>query len=580
MGLVGNAQEAAVAYRAFLEWEPKHADAWGDYAGQLLKLGQPERAQKACEAALALDSHQLSARTSLGRALLQLNQPDDAEHHLRAVLEVDPKRMDARLLLVECLLHQRDMDKAGQELARATQPGAMSGKYARFQSRQAELWAIFSLGLAEMHNFEAAAEACHTAIRIDPQNVTARSNLGSIRMAEGDLEQAEELFRALVADDPHKEILRLLLITCLTRKGDLSSVDQEIATVLRQKPADPLVHQNVLGSHYSHGRWTDYQAEIERFRRVDPTAAHSDWEQGEVDLLFGNLLQGWKLYEARLRLPVESRSPQSLEQPAWNGESFAGKTLLLWAEQGLGDALMFMRYLPRVKELGGRVILEAWPAMAGLAATCEGADWVVSKGDPLPAFDLQASLLSLPWIFQTELSTIPAEVPYLDVPELVPHRQALLERLTQAEEYTRIGVVWAGRPEHGRDFERSIPAGAMAPLAVLPGVAWFSFQVGKQDLPPLPNLVSLAPLLTNFSSTAYALSAMDLLITVDTSVAHLAGAMGIPTFLLLPFQPDFRWMLERADSPWYPTMRLYRQPAYGDWDSVLHQVLGDLTEGP
>ena len=213
-----------------------------------------------------------------------------------------------------------------------------------------------------------------------------------------------------------------------------------------------------------------------------------------------------------------------------------------------------------------------------MAATCKGVDFVIPKGAPLPPFDLQSSLLSLPRIFRTELGTIPAEVPYLDVPGEVPHRQAILECLTLAQEHTRIGLVWAGTPGHGRDFERSLPATSLAPLAALPGVSWFSFQLGRQEVPPLPDLTSLAPLLRNFSDTAYGLSGMDLLITVDTSVAHLAGALGIPTLLLLSFQPDFRWMLDRDDSPWYPTLRLYRQPAYGDWGAVVQQVVDDLTQ--
>ncbi len=576
--IVGKALEASMAYRAFLELEPNHADAWADYAGQVLKLGQAEEARKACDTALTLNPRQLSARTNLGRALMRLNRLDECERHLRAVLEVDPRRMDAQLLLAECLLNQRDMVNARKALEETNHPGAMGGKFAVLQPRQAELWAIFSLGLSEAQNFREAIEACNIAIRIDPHNFTARSNLGSIWMAQGELEQAEALFRQLLAEHPRQEIIRLLLITCLTRKMDLVRLDQEIVEAIQQGSENFIVHQSVLGTFYNLGRWTDYKAEIERFRKVDPASPHSDWEQGEIDLLFGNMRQGWERYEARLNLPVEARSQQTMDQPAWNGEPFAEKTLLLWAEQGLGDALMFVRYLPLVKALGGRVILETWPALMGVAATCEGADILVPKGAPLPPFDLQASLLSLPWIFRTDLSSIPAVIPYLNVPEEVPSRQVLLERLVNSQGNTRIGLVWAGRPEHGRDFERSVPASSLAPLAALSGVTWYSFQLGRQELPPLSNLIPLGPFLKNFSDTAYALSGMDLLITVDTSVAHLAGALGIPTLLLLPFQPDFRWLLERDDSPWYPSLRLYRQPAYGDWESVIRQVVSDLTQ--
>src|SRR5664279_2388527 len=147
-----------------------------------------------------------------------------------------------------------------------------------------------------------------------------------------------------------------------------------------------------------------------------------------------------------------------------------------------------------------------------------------------------------------------------------------------AEGNTQIGLVWAGNPVNSRNLERSLPPSALAPLTALHDVTWFSFQVGREESPPLPNLIPLAPMLSNFSDTAYALSGMDLVITVDTAVAHLAGALGTPTFLLLAFQADFRWLLERNDSPWYPSLRLYRQPAYGDWESVLRQVVADLTQ--
>ena len=578
--LAGRAVEATVAYRKFLAREPGHADAWADQAGQLLKLGQLEEAQKACATALALKPDHLAARTNLGAVLLRLEQLDEAELHLRRALSENPKQLDARLFLAECLLHKRDLVSAGRVLREGQGAAALAGSYSGLRPLYAELWAIYSLSLFEAGEVPGALEACHAALQLDPHNFTAKSNLGSIRMAQGHLDEAEGVFRSLLSDHPRSETPRLLLITCLGRKGDLEGSRLEMAPALRSDPKNLTVHKTVLSTLYNFGCWPEYTAEIDRFRRVDPTSAHSDWEQSEVDLLFGNMPQGWEKFEARLKVSAESKPKRTFVEPAWKGESFEGKALLLWAEQGLGDALMFIRYLPLVKALGGRVVLETWPALLDVAATCVGADVLIARGEALPPFDLQASLLSLPWIFRTELSTIPAEIPYLTVPDHVPLRAALVDCLAQAEAVTRIGLVWAGRPGHGRDFERSLPAEALAPLAALTGVAWFSFQLGKQDLPPLPNLVSLAPLIKNFSSTAYALSGMDLLITVDTSVAHLAGAMGIPTFLLLPFQPDFRWMLDRDDSPWYPAMRLYRQPAYGDWDSVLHQVVADLTQEP
>ncbi|MFZ1615686.1 MAG: glycosyltransferase family 9 protein, partial [Holophaga sp.] len=214
---------------------------------------------------------------------------------------------------------------------------------------------------------------------------------------------------------------------------------------------------------------------------------------------------------------------------------------------------MFLRYLPLVKALGGTVFLETQPALTAVAATCGSTDLLIPEGGHLPPFDLQRSLMSLPWVFRTDLESIPSDIPYVDVPAEVPNRGPILECLRRAEDGPRIGLVWAGRPEHGRDFERSIPAKSLNPLADLSGVAWFSLQHGNQEQPALPGLVPLSPFLSTFSDTAYALSGMDLVITVDTALAHLAGALGVPTFLLLPFQADFRWLLNREESPWYPT---------------------------
>ena len=444
--------------------------------------------------------------------------------------------------------------------------------------RQAGIWADYAGKLLALGKLQEAGEACTTALRLDPLNFRAKANLGSIQMAQGNLVEAEGHFRTLVADHPHDEKARLLWITCLTWMGDSASVRREVAAVLQQEPESFLVHKSVMGPYYSLGLWNEYRAEVERFRGVDPTSAYVDYEESFVELLFGNMRQGWERFEARLKVPKSLRPQRSFAEPTWNGESFTGKTLLVWAEQGLGDTFMFVRYLALVKALGGRVLLETQPALTAVAATCQGVDLVISQGVALPPFDLQISLMSLPWVFETDLDSIPADVPYLGVPKAVAPRHELLERLGGGQDGTRIGLVWAGGPSHARDLERSLSGAALAPLAALPGVSWFSLQVGRQDVPPLPGLVSLEPLLQSFSDTAFALDSLDLLITVDTSVAHLAGAMGIPTLLLLAWQPDYRWLLDRLDSPWYPTMRLYRQPAYGDWGTVIQQVITDLTQ--
>jgi hypothetical protein len=316
--------------------------------------------------------------------------------------------------------------------------------------------------------------------------------------------------------------------------------------------------------------------EIERRLSVVPDCVQTLVKKSFLNLRLGHLPLGWELYEVRFRVkdqPLFLNEP--FQEPLWDGEPFPGKTLLLHWEQGFGDTLMFIRYAPRVKALGGRVVVLAQKQLADLVGTCAGIDQIVAQGDPLPPFDLQLPLLSLPRVFRTRLESIPAEVPYLNVPAKVPHREQLAQVLAVSEGRVRIGYAWAGHPVYLNDKNRSIPPAALAPLAALPGVAWHSFQMPPVEPCPLPS-VPLSSLLTDFSDTAYALSGMDLVITVDTALAHAAGALGIPTLLMVPFDPDWRWFLGRTDSPWYPTLRIYRQPRPGDWGSVIQEILSDL----
>lgn len=576
----GKPSEAAAAYRAYLETAPNHVNIWSDYAGQLLRLERYEDAEEACARALALDAGHASARINQGILQMRRGRLREAEGILRAVQDDFPRRPDASLFLAECLLKRKRPDQACQVLEACTRPGVLLGPLAAMKLHAAELWAIAGLAFLEVQRFAECQDACQTALRLDPGNLRAQANLGSLQMAQGHLDQAESELLRLVSIHPTDTNARLLLITCLGRLGKLDRLQQEIKQVLRQAPEDFVVHKSLAGTYYTLGLWDDYRNEIERYRQVAPEAAYPDFELSLVELMFGDYLNGWAHYEARLKVPEKLRLNQRhFDQPAWDGSPFPDRTLLVWCEQGLGDTLMFVRYLPLVKALGGRVFLEAQPELVDVAATCPGVDLVIPKGLPFPPFDLQISVMSLPWLFRTEVSTIPANVPYLTVPDVVPRQADLRACLDAAADRVRIGLVWAGNPGHGRDFERSLTPNTLAPLAELPGVAWFSFQLGRSEFPPLPGLVSLAPHLTTFSDSAYALNDMDLLMTVDTSIAHLAGALGVPTLLLLSYQPDFRWLLGRDDSPWYPTLRLYRQPAYGDWDSVIKQVVSDLQAG-
>jgi tetratricopeptide (TPR) repeat protein len=441
----------------------------------------------------------------------------------------------------------------------------------------AEAWTDYGNLLLALNQVEGALNAYSKSLAIEPDAFPTLAGMGKALLKLGRLEEAESRLKYVLSLAPRLTEVRLDLARCRIKRGDLDGAATVLGPAIDQDPANPEVTSLLIYIFIRQENWPELQKEMLRRVNEDYSDATLDWERCCVNLTFGAMAEGWGQFESRWRLPGVSALERKFSQPLWGGEPFPGKTLLLHFEQGLGDTLMFVRYASRAKQLGGRIVLLAQSQLAELVATCPGVDQVVGEEDPLPPFDLHLPLLSLPGVFRTDLKSIPAEIPYLDVPRWVPNQQAIGEFLAGSHGRTRIGLAWAGSPTHARDAQRSISPEVLSPLRALGDVAWHTFQPGATELPPLPGIVSLAPLLNSFSDTAYALRSMDLLITVDTAVAHLAGALGVPTLLLVSYIPDWRWMMGRVESPWYPTIHLYRQPTPGDWDTVIKQVVEDLT---
>jgi hypothetical protein len=288
-------------------------------------------------------------------------------------------------------------------------------------------------------------------------------------------------------------------------------------------------------------------------------------------LKIGLLLEGWASYEWRLQIP-ELIPPRDFNAPVWTGQPFQQQTLLIVAEQGLGDTIQFIRYAPLVKARGGIVAVECQAPLADLLKSCSGIDQIIASGQSLPHYDWCVSLMSLPHIFQTTLETIPSEVPYLRPRH--PIQRTPGTRL-------RVGLVWAGNPKQQRDRMRSCPFEELMPLFATEGIQWVCLQkeIPLSDHGPVNACRHMERVsLNDFAATADQVSSLDLVISVDTSVAHLAGAMNAPVWILLAKASDWRWLLDRDNSPWYPSARLFRQRQAGDWKEVVHRVSEELRK--
>jgi hypothetical protein len=302
-----------------------------------------------------------------------------------------------------------------------------------------------------------------------------------------------------------------------------------------------------------------------------------------VRLRLGQFTQGWGDYESRWQQRSWAPQRRDFSAPLWLGQQpLVGRTVLLHAEQGFGDTLQFVRYAKRVADLGATVLLEAQAPLKPLLSGGEGIAQIFARGEPLPRFDLHCPLMSLPLAFGTALDTITADIPYVRAPaDRLAHWRARLG----APRSLRVGIVWAGSAVHKNNHNRSIALDRFGSLLSVPDIEFVSLQneLGAQDAAALgrqANVISLGGELRDFADTAAIVSLLDLVISADTAMVHVAGALGRPVWVLLPFTPDFRWLLGREDSPWYPTARLFRQPRFGDWASVLARVreaLGQLA---
>lgn len=496
----------------------------------------------------------------------------EAERLYRLVLQDDPGDIDARHnLAVLCLQSGRHRECA-----------AIAREALRRDPEFALAHNTLGVALRHLGHLEAAADCCREALRLDPDYPAAHANLGAALRHLGRLDEAEASCREALRRDPQSVEVRNDLIAVLGHLGRWEEAETYCREALRLRPQDAAAHNNLGAVLAALGR---HREAIGRFReavafRPDHVLAHCNL--GAAHLLLGQFEAGWREQEWRWRAPVH---PLVFDHPQWKGEALDGRTLLLHPEQGFGDTIQFCRYLPLI-DGNARTLLLAPRPLARLLGTLQGVDRLLVEGEGLPDFDLHCPLMSLPLAFGTTLATVPARVPYLAAD---PDAMAFWRRRMSGLGGLRVGLVWASNPHPvqtvGAAMDRrrkSLPLAMLARLAAVPSVDFVSLQIGEaaaeaSSAPPGLMLHDWTGEIADFADTAALIAALDLVIGVDTSVVHLAGALGKPVWLLNRFDACWRWLRDRDDSPWYPSLRQFRQPALGDWDGVVARLAEALA---
>jgi len=558
--------EAVQLISRAISLQPQSPEFHANLALVYIEQGIPEKAIPCCHAALRLKSDYADAHNHLGAALRMMGRLDQAITSLRTALQLNPNHTDATSNLAAAL----------EQLGRHTEAAELLKKLQALRPRSPETFIRLGEASREQKRFAEALDCFKQALAIDPNCATAHNGMGAAYQEMNQLDQAIACYQKAISLDPNLAGAHNNLGFALSLQGQIDSSIDCYNRALSLRPAAPEVYNNLGNALLSKLDIEGSMAAYNKALYFQPDHADGHWNKALLQLLTANFENAWREYEWRwLKFPDQKRY---FRPPQWDGSDISGKTILLHAEQGFGDAIQFIRYAPMVvQQRDATVYVECQPELVALFRNLPGVSRTIARGDTLPPFDCHCPLLSLPFAFNTALQTIPATGPYLTAdPSLT---QIWKRKLAPHNDKLKIGLAWAGAAIHRKDRERSLPPSVLSPLAS-GDRALISLQKGPSTagIPDaLPSLIDFTSDLTDFADTAALIANLDLVICADTAVAHLAGALGKPVWLLIAYSPDWRWMLDRDDSPWYPTMKLFRQKSPGDWPEVISRVASELS---
>jgi tetratricopeptide (TPR) repeat protein len=566
----GNLHQAEGHYYQVLQADPYHADAMHLLGVLAAQVGQFERAAECHRRALQLAPHVPGYHFDLAIAYRRLGRRTEAIESYQQTVRLQPDNVGAHNNLGNALREEGRLEEAIRHYRLALQ----------YKPDFADGYNNLGNALYDLGRLDEAEANYREAIRLNPEYVAAHSNLGVVLADLGRWEEAVASDRLVLRWQPDNAGAHNNLGHVLTQLARFDDAVAHLHEALRLDPGYVDARNNLGVALHEQGNLDEARIIYDQVLEMQPDHVDAHFNRGLLRLLSGDLERGWSDYEWRERR--KDYRKRTWQQPRWDGSALAGRTILVYAEQGLGDSLQFIRYAPLLQERGGRVLVECPPVLAELLATCPGVERVIPTGSPLPAFDFQAPLLSLPGLCRTTLATIPANIPYLRAD---PQRAAYWRDRLDGFTGFKIGIAWQGSRHHKGDHLRSFALAQFTPLTALPGIRLFSLQKGPgtEQLENMGGGLPVTDLGTSFAAdslmdAAAAMTALDLIITVDSALAHLAGALGLPVWVALPFAPDFRWMREREDSPWYPRMRLFRQARVGDWDDVFQRITGAVKD--
>jgi len=530
---------AATCYQKVFDLDPKRFEACYNLGLLLQTQGRLDDAEAWYRRCISLAPDLAAAHNNLGTVLMEAGRLQSAIESFDRAIQTAPDQADACTNKGRCLMKLEAYPEAAASFQAAAAINPASGS----------AWRNLGLAYQKIDRRHRARDCLKKAMRLDPDNCEIYFDLGNVSLDEGDMDAVIAWYRQGVAHGP----------------PDADRLNNMGRLLLEQ------------------GRFGEALNCFREATDCDPENAGAHFNKSLMLLLTGDFAEGWHEYEWRLRKSDWRRGyPWRLDKPRWQGEDFKGRTLLIHCEQGLGDSLQFARYLPLVKARGGRIVFEVPPVLMRLFQRFPGVDRLCklsADGPPQLPFDIYSPLLSLPGILGTTPDTIPCDVPYLFADQSASARC----RRWLCEASCRVGFIWAGSKGHVSDKHRSCRLSQFLPLAQIDGLQLISLQPEQsaEDIRHIDtegNVIHMGDRIADFADTAALVDCLDLVITVDTAAAHLAGAMGKPVWVLLPFAPDWRWQIDRSDSPWYPTMRLFRQRAPGDWQGVFTHVADALKQ--